>query len=286
MTTATLVGATAPSLDVLALRQLDVARALATPVGVIAGPEQMRIWSVSSDKAEAQWLADVQYAGLDATQDRLRSDLAPQALLSAKRTARQLTLFPIDASLLTRARADTVRRLSSRVQEAIAVAARRDPSLPLRDVTRLVLAAAGAVMVRDKLSPDVEGGKAALRFACDRFPSFFGWTLNLPVTHQEILGTAIDDLAEGVDYASVDPAIISEVYENTLVTDAARQRTWHSLHPVRPRPARRAPHSVRGTGARRTSRTGSGLWIGHAVACRSRASGRSRSRTTSTDRSP
>lgn len=226
MTTATIVGGLAYGLDVLAPRQLDLARVLATPVGIIAGPEYMQIWTVSGPAGDARVLADVGYDGLDATQGRLRSELAPNALLAAKRAGRQLSLFPIDVGLLSRARRDVAARLSQRVEEAMAFSRERRSGVPQPAAdARLVLAAAGALMVRDKLAGSDPSPQGALRFALETYPDYFGWLgSGLGRNEASLVESVIALLSEGVNYASVDPAIVSEVYENALVDADTRTR--------------------------------------------------------------
>lgn len=224
VSTATIVGGIAIGLDVLAPRHLDLARALAAPVGVIAGPEAMQVWTVGPETTGAYLRAEIEYSGLDATHGRLRAELSPRSLLQAKRATRQLSLFPVDVGLLTRARQQSAARLAALLEDAMQMAqtevTRPDPLL----VSRLVLAASGALMIRDKLGLSAPSASEALALAQASYPKFFGWTSEIDTDAQRALLSVAEVLQRDVNFASVDPTVISEIYESAFVDSETRAR--------------------------------------------------------------
>lgn len=198
------------------------ARALATPAMVVADPGHLTIYSVRRTAIEAVHEQDYATRGL--TADRLRPELAPDALLAAKRASRQLTLFPTDVSLFGDARRHSSAHLAGRVEEALALARSLLPKeTPATERYRLVIGAIAALMVRDKLALGPMTGPALMESARLRFPAYFGWLDDVSATEYRALDALITDLEQGLDYRGLDPAIVSDVYERAVIDRTTRK---------------------------------------------------------------
>lgn len=155
----------------------------------------------------------------------LRIALAPMTLLRAKRSL-QLTLIPIDAMALTRARKQGARWLSERVEHTIATTSQRLNASSNADwklVCQIVVRALCTVVLADKqndstLPPSVLGD-----IYLQRYSQYFDFISKLGSTQRSAFDTAVDDLHEGINYRSLDPTVLNEVYQDTLVTDEVRR---------------------------------------------------------------
>ncbi len=206
------------------------ARALATPFRLAAAPSALEVWTVSSDPGNEEMIEKVEYThdGV-AWPGRLVSGLGPEVLLSAKREGRQLALLPLDVSLLPTARGRLSATLTERVEEALRELMKgpgRGRKDALASAARLVVGALTALMVRDKQAEP--GGpiaaSAVLSTAKRRFPSQFSWITDLSPKDRDAMLDLIGALGADVNYASLDPAIVSHVYEEAVVSKAARAR--------------------------------------------------------------
>jgi hypothetical protein len=188
----------------------------------------LELWSVGPDAQEK--LRDVPYDDIDGAALTLRSRLSPASLLAAKEADSQMTLFPTDvAGLLRRARASTRSRLQGRVEVAMTLATdRAQHEIAEREgldrASRLVIGAMAALMISDKLEPvrsNVES--EILQSAASRYPSYFGWTSHLGADERSTLRELVRELGRDINYAGLDPAVVSQVYESALVTTAIRE---------------------------------------------------------------
>ncbi len=206
------------------------ARALATPFRLAAAPSALEVWTVSSDPGNEKVIECLEYEqGGVAWPGRLVSGLAPEVLLGAKREGRQLSLLPIDVSLLPTARGRLSATLTERVEEALGEllkgpAGRRKGALAW--AARLVVGALTALMVRDKRAEAGESiaASAVLATAGSRFPKQFSWMTDLSPEDRIAILDLIGVLGSDVNYASLDPAIVSHVYEEAVVSEAVRAR--------------------------------------------------------------
>ncbi len=202
---------------------LDAARSLAAPLSLIAADDGLDLWKVGATPD-----ADALLGRGDQPRElagRFAGISNPESLLSAKQ-GRQLTLFPVEASLLARARRGSSDLLSELVQEAmlLAIGDRRTLSAgEWQEVTRLVVQALAALVVRDKFELQASGLKV-LDAASARFPDFFKPSHLLDQRVAAGLADALGVLERGVNYRGVDSAVVSRVYENTVVSTAARTK--------------------------------------------------------------
>ena len=228
MTTATLV---AEVVDHPGSVDGAVARALAAPFRLAATPGALETWSVTSAGRQDE-LLDTSPYGADGAElpGRLHDSLRPQDVLSAKRGVRQLALFPIDVSLLATARTWAAATLSDRVEEAVDDLLRHrgggEGRRRLPWAARLVVGALTALMVRDKIDFAQAGVSAAsvLTSAGGRFPEHFEWIEGMTPEEREVVLELVDRLGADVNYASLDTSVVSSVYEEAVVSRAARAR--------------------------------------------------------------
>lgn len=227
MTSAAVIGIVANARPPVPLA-VSIARALATPTAMIAGDEGVELWAIeAADRQER--LDHLPYAELRDPPPEVRRRLDPEAVTAAKRISGQLSLFPSDvADLLRQARASTSSRLQARVELALELALGRagkvEHAEQMDRSSRLVVGAMAALMVNDKfrdIRPPASG--AVLTNAAARFPGYFDWVEHLPEREQRTLELVVSELARDITYASLDPAIVSHVYEAALVTEASRR---------------------------------------------------------------
>jgi N-6 DNA Methylase len=223
MTTATVAG------EVLGLdgsrrdQVLDGARSLAAPLALIDSASFLELWRVAPSSDGDTRLGE----GSDPTElaGRFSQISDPHALLAAK-NGRQLTLFPIDASLLAYARRGSSSVLSQLIQEAMLTLVGDRKGLSTaewQEIVRLVVQSLAALVVRDKFELRGEGA-AILDAAAFKFPGFFARQSDLSANTLARISETIRTLEQGVNYRAVDSAVVSRVYESTVVSTAARAK--------------------------------------------------------------
>jgi predicted RNA methylase len=228
MTTATIVAESLGHEQQLT-QVIEIARALACPAAVIATSEGLQLWSISAHPGEEQRIDSVPTAEAQQLAGRFRDDLAPANLLSAKSSGRQLSLFPLDVSLLTSSRIASSERLSGRVEQAMkhALATSRfdqaDKEKRVAEASRTVIGTLAALVVRDKFELDAHG-LSIFDAARQTFRSYFEWLEldDIGDLDRERLSRLIGILDEGITYEGLDPRVVSEVYENAIVSRATR----------------------------------------------------------------
>lgn len=223
MTTATVAGEVLGPDGIRREEVLDGARSLAAPLAVIDSTAVLELWRVGpasdADTRLGEGSDPAELAG------RFSQISEPGALLAAK-NGRQLTLFPVDASLLARARRGSSNVLSGLIEEAMLslVGGRKELSTAeWQEVVRLVVQALAALVVRDKF--ELPGtGAAVLDAAAFKFPGFFLHQSELPADKLALISQTIRTLENGVNYRALDSAVVSRVYEDTVVSTAARAK--------------------------------------------------------------
>jgi hypothetical protein len=225
MTTATIVAARSSNGDIETL--FAAARTLASPVVILSRASQVEIWSVPTDPGMEQQVSAASEEDVSRLAGLYRSALAPDALLVAKTTGRQLSLFPVDINLLTRARSGLSGHLMTRVKEAAILATGplpRDKALRqtrLIEGSQMVVASLAALMIRDKFDLHASGIDL-FRQAEQLFPNYFE-SLSPTFRHDEgMTSEVLDVLGEGINYEALDPRIVSLVYEEAIVDQSER----------------------------------------------------------------
>lgn len=209
------------SVDQTVGRLVEAARALAAPAVVVA--QDSRVSWFATDATEQAW---VTFGAEDTREvERLRPVLGPTALLAAKRgSPRQLSLFPVDAAMLARRRADASDSLAARVTEvfqAVALAVGGTSKATYQQAAQIVVRALAVAVLRDKHLVDPA---AAVDIALQRWSQYFTLPQGLTARWGDLLDWARAELQDGIDYASVDSATLSEVYQRALAAgDSAKE---------------------------------------------------------------
>ena len=193
----------------------NLARAAAAPFALVALDEALLLFQLGADL-----LSDRQIETVKMTKDfspAVSRALAPEAVRDAKLRGRQLTLFPIDATLLTRARGRSVRILTQRVEQAFALAQEFQRWSPI-DAARAVIGSLAAVIVRDKYSVRASMPSMVIDAVMARHGDYFEPLAALDAESSGMVAQLVNALQEGLDYTAVDARSINEVYENLAVS--------------------------------------------------------------------
>lgn len=210
MATATMVAGTAIG-DNQRTQHFAVARALAAPICLLRDDE----WSVFAVQSglEAKLLSD---GPAPDENPALARFLAPDALLAAKREPQQLSLLDVDIALLDTARGAAGRELDRRVRRVISGLFGDDPSqATVETAARLVVRALTALVTRDKLTAD-----RSLDTAIARVQEISPGHLR-GVGRKQIVDVA-DQLGHGLNFRTLDPALLGDVYERAVLIPAKR----------------------------------------------------------------
>ncbi|MFY1674639.1 N-6 DNA methylase [Plantactinospora sp. WMMB334] len=235
MSTAALVVefAQGPSEDVWS-QAAQIGRSLAAPVVGLADSAGLALATVRRDGGTHR-LVDIPFGDLSLATD-VREHLSPRHIFEMKTGSRQPGLFPIDVSLLDYARQATEDRLAPRVERALIAAFdhlgyEREVN-PERDAlershkkaSRLVVGALAALVLRDKEDfPELSAG-ALLDTILQRYPDEFSWVQALSPLELDGLTGAVAGLGGDINFRSLDPLVLSGVYESTLVSDITRRQ--------------------------------------------------------------
>lgn len=191
----------------------------------IAKSDELEIWdtvSLESPTEVQQWLK-------------------PEAAWAVKAGLRQLPLFDVPVDFLARAKARGSERLGPIIGDALGSAvealssddmtALAGPARAHQQAARLVIGALTALVIRDA---DVQEGIQSLKrppfvseavaTAASMHPETFDWLWSASPAEVGILDDLTDQLGQSIDYRSMDPAILSLVYEQALVDDEDRRR--------------------------------------------------------------
>lgn len=206
--------------------QLNVARALATPVAFIAGDVSIDIWKVGVASGADEPMHSLTYRERR-IEGRLRSALRAERLLAAKDPNPQMSLLAETDDLLAYARRVTTTVLSGRVSLAMQHALKRlraekPEENPARLASGLVVGAVAALMVTDKRG--MHGHSAEFEAARSRYPTHFSWLSDLTEHESEILREVRDLLREDLNYEPLDATVVSGVYEQVMADRPERKR--------------------------------------------------------------
>ena len=211
------------------------ALALGLPFLVVVRDEALGIF-VSHEGELREWRDNVSVADAPT----LSRWLEPTAALSVKVGLRQLPLFDVPVNLLVTAKSRTAERLAPVVGTALREAgeilaeARPDRNaraatpelmrLEHRNAARLVVSALTSLLMRDRRELRDLPTLRLVEQVTSMFASDFAWYRSASSLEKSVLGQLIDRLGHGIDYRSLDPTVLSHVYEEALVTDDDRRR--------------------------------------------------------------
>ena len=191
----------------------------------IAGPKKLADWGVVDHRTVA----------------KVEPFLRPEAAARVKVGLRQLPLFDTPVNFLQPARTGCSESLGQLVREALRstvamLAHGGDPKTTERPrnqfkAARLVVGALTALVTRDtepimqvaypRSDPRPE---KVIERAVESYPKTFAWWRDAREHEREILAYLIESLGRGINYRSLDPAVLCHVYEQALVDEDARRR--------------------------------------------------------------
>jgi N-6 DNA Methylase len=223
----------------------DLAQMIGVPYFLLAEGEQLDLW-VAEPARPRRWREAVTAADVP----DLREWLRPPAALMAKIGLRQLHLFDIPVNLLATARSHSADELAPIVGDSLRAASdslrvraggdlEQGRRLLHRSAARLVVGALTVLVMRDRdegRRPSLDPTSLITRVV-EEHPSMFGWFADSSPQERSVLEALVKQLGDGIDYRSLDPSILSEVYEQALVNDDDRRRL--GIHYTPPALARR-----------------------------------------------
>jgi SAM-dependent methyltransferase len=216
-----------------------LAQALASPYMLLVGKTGLNLW-VAEPTGPRIWRENFELT--DAA--KYAEWLKPTAALRSKVGLRQLPLFDIPVNLLANARDSGVDRLGPIVSEALkeannALGGKASKANTHRryeihqKAAQLVISSLVSLVLRDRNNWRDESASSLLAHASNQFPAIYGWLPGSSEREKEVLSRLIEGLGRGIDYASLDPVILSQVYGEALVTDDDRQKL--GIHYTPPR---------------------------------------------------
>jgi methylase of polypeptide subunit release factors len=206
----------------------NIAQALASPYMILATDDHLDLWIVDPSSPQL-WHENISPSDAPLLAEWLR----PAAALSSKLGLRQLPLFDFPVNLLAAARSRGAERLGPIIRDALNETARVVPipkkADPLqarryrhRRAARLVVTALTSLVLRDRNNwrniPALELVDEAAR----NFPTTYGWYAKTTQYERRLLSDLIQQLGKGIDYESLDPTVLSHVYEEGLVYEDDR----------------------------------------------------------------
>jgi len=221
----------------------EIAQVIAAPYCLVANNGSVDVW-VAEPTGPRSWRTDVTSEDSSTLSEWLR----PLAALTVKVGLRQPPLFDVPVNLLASASSRSADQLAPIVGHALETAAASlapsrssDPArakrLLHRRAARLVVGGLTALVIRDRdgqASPDTDD---LLRRVAGQHPSTFSWLAKATSREWAVLVDLVDQLGDGIDYRSLDPSILSHVYEQALVDDDDRKKL--GIHYTPPGLARR-----------------------------------------------
>lgn len=222
MGTAAIIAPTADSVAEVQDRWLSTAAAIAAPAALIAMPDQVTLWSIGANTTDSREVAEAPLSAYEQLTNRLGS-LNPDAVHRFKSAGIQLPLFPSDLRLLGRSRDTSRSFLTELVERAMLTVQHRRPRAADSLAPRLVIAGIATLMIRDKLGGGTDQNGSLVTVAQNRFPGYFDWIGQLDKPDRDVLNEIIGQLRSAVNFSSLEPSMVSDVYEEALVTPAQRR---------------------------------------------------------------
>lgn len=202
---------------------LQSLRHIGAPIALFATPDQVEIWSVSSESETIRQPKEAwSYDRLSGYFSDHKRDLAPHSVLQAKKGERQLTFFDIDSSLETFARQATQETLAEQFMETIATVPHTIRQHYPKELTRVVISVLAARILQDKLIeyPDlqVRDIESLLQTLQTRFPNYFtDITSDIKEIGYETLNLLYQGLLGGFTFRSLTNDMLAYFYENVFV---------------------------------------------------------------------
>jgi hypothetical protein len=209
----------------LTARWLPAAAALGAPAMLAAFPDRLALWSTAIDVSAASEIASVPVTA-PATIVSRTANLSPEAISHAKSQGFYPALFPLGLDVLNSSRRQARTYLTREVEHALKRVAGLHQASRDDLAAKLVIGALAILMIRDKASTaalaDISHG-AMIDVSQQRYPGYFDWLNALDSDELQLFSAIVDNLGSNINFASLEPAMVSDVYEQALVTEFARR---------------------------------------------------------------
>lgn len=224
-------------------RAFEIAHVMAAPYFLVARDDRLDLWLADPTGPRA-WHTDVSRDDVSSLAEWLR----PPVALRMKIGLRQLPLFDLPVNLLASARSRSADQLAPIVTEALEAASDSLPASRSADIqaarrllhrraARLVVGALTALVMRDRYQMRADSTDSLLDRVASQHHSTFRWFAEASKRERRVLAALVEQLGNGIDYRSLDPSILSYVYEQALVDEDDRQQL--GIHYTPPRLATR-----------------------------------------------
>jgi N-6 DNA Methylase len=226
MSTSAIVAQVVDGPDDIRSRWVPAAAALAAPAVLIALPDRIAAWTSGSDAVAAGEVASVPVTAPASMISRLRM-LTPDAIARAKSQGFQRTLFPLDIELLNASRQRARSYLTEQVERALTELGSIDDPRADELIPKLVIGVLATLMIRDKTDYNyLANGSAGplIDIAQQRFPGYFDWLSTLTSDQFDSFSSLVEALGSSINFAGLEPAMVSDVYEQALFTKLQRRQ--------------------------------------------------------------
>lgn len=201
-------------------------RYLAAPVGLLAGPESVKVFAIKETPTDKP-LADLRYEDVSGYFSSNRLSFSSESLLAIKTGSRQLTWFDMDPGLIQFAEAVSQRLLVRRFEGTVraGLRARHNRSTVMdSSVIRSAIRLLAARVLEDKgtLSNRTQGAESLLRSAKSRFPDYFN-LVDFEHIGWDIADEMLSELSGGLTYQAFSNELLGHLYENALVDPSIRK---------------------------------------------------------------
>ncbi len=205
-------------------RWLPAAVALGAPAMLVALPDRLTLWTTARDIAAVAEILSVPITAPGTLVSRT-ANLKPEAVARAKRAGHARSLFPLGLDVLNGSRQQARTYLTQQVEYVLSLGAGERASG--QDLAaRLVIGALAILMIRDKTPTaaltDVGVG-ALIDVAQQRHHGYFDWLNNITDREMQSFISIVDYLGSDINFASIEPAMVSDVYEQALVDKFVRR---------------------------------------------------------------
>lgn len=213
------------AIDDIRSRWVPAAAALGAPAVLAALPDRLTLWQTATDARQASELTTAPISAPNALADRM-SGLTQETVARAKAQGFVPALFPLGIDVLNNSRRQARTYLTEQVETSIAQLATAFEDARADLIAKLVIGALAILMIRDKASGqelvDARPG-ALIDIAQQRYPGYFQWLNDLNANDWSSFTNLVVNLGASINFASLEPAMVSDVYEQALVNKFARR---------------------------------------------------------------
>jgi N-6 DNA Methylase len=207
-------------------RWAPAAAALGAPAVLAALPDRLVLWQTATEVSSASEVLSGPMTSPASLVSRM-SSLTPDAVARAKSQGFHPTLFPLGLDVLNESRKQARTYLTEQVEHALTRLSPEQDTSRTDLTARLVIGALAILMIRDK-SPGTSlaevGPGVLIDVAQQRYSGYFDWLDRLSQSEWDSFGRLVADLGTNINFASLEPSMVSDVYEQALVTKFVRRK--------------------------------------------------------------